>query len=241
MLLAASMRPIFGHSQRPRARHCHLQCFNAQLDPTSVGGSSQHFSSSSLLLVSVDGALTESGDCSDVRNVWYSSAHCTTESRRGTCISVGARVSRCLCGCDHVLAGDLCLSRDESVSRKRVRHTLLPSVHFSEPAVGMRSCPAFRGGTLNVRRNPGARILCWFLLQSRRWLRRHVKQWVQKFLTNARSRLRRHVGQWSRSSRCMHTLWCLLVSASVPRMRLCSSLSVVAFLCCATFDLRSRG
>ena len=32
----------------------------------------------------------------------------------------------------------------------------------------------------------------------------------------------------SRSSRCMHTIWCLLVSAGVPRMRLCSSLSVVA-------------
>ena len=28
-------------------------------------------------------------------------------------------------------------------------------------------------------------LLCWFLLQSRRWLRRHVKQSVQKFLTNA--------------------------------------------------------
>ena len=31
----------------------------------------------------LDGALTESGDCSDVWNVRYSSAHYTTESRRG--------------------------------------------------------------------------------------------------------------------------------------------------------------
>ena len=30
----------------------------------------------------------------------------------------------------------------------------------------------------------------------------------------------------------MHTLWCLLVSAGVPRMRLCSS-----FVCCGTFVL----
>ena len=58
-------------------------------------------------------------------------------------------------------------------------------------------------------------------------LHRHVEQSVQKFLTNAHFRLRRHVGQWSRSPRCMHTLWCLLVSADVPRMRLCSSLSDV--------------
>ena len=35
-------------------------------------------------LCSVDGALTESGNCSDVWNVWYSSTHCTTESRGGT-------------------------------------------------------------------------------------------------------------------------------------------------------------
>ena len=84
MLRDASMGPIFGHFQRPRARHCHLQCFNIQLDPTSVRGSSQHFSSSSLLLVSVDGALTESVNCSDVWNVRYSSAHYTIESRRST-------------------------------------------------------------------------------------------------------------------------------------------------------------
>ena len=34
-------------------------------------------------------------------------------------------------------------------------------------------------------------------------------------------------GAMVQKSRCMHTLWCLLVSACVPRMRLCSSLSVV--------------
>ena len=78
-----------------------------------------------------------------------------------------------------------------------------------------------------MRRTPGARILCWFSLQSRRWLVRHLKQSVQKFLTNAHFLFRRHVGQRSGSSRCMHTLWCLLVSAGVPRMRLCSSFFVV--------------
>ena len=75
MLRDASMGPTFGHFQRPRSRHRHLQCCNTQLDPTSVRGSSQHFSSSSL--VSVDGALTESVNCSDVWNVRYSSAHYT--------------------------------------------------------------------------------------------------------------------------------------------------------------------
>ena len=47
-----------------------------------------NFSSSSLLLVSVDGALTESVNCSDVWNVSYSSSHCTTESRGGTRTSI---------------------------------------------------------------------------------------------------------------------------------------------------------
>ena len=45
-------------------------------------------------------------------------------------------------------------------------------------------------------------------------------------MTNARSRLRHHVAQWSRSFRCVHTPWCFLVSADVPRWRLCGSLSV---------------
>ena len=82
-------------------------------------------------------------------------------------------------------------------------------------------------------------------------------QSVQKFLTNAHFLFRRHVGQRSGSSRCMHTLWCLLVSAGVPRMRLCSSFYVVQhstcdpevnaacvtdevvqfFVCCGTFCL----
>ena len=80
MLCDASMGPIFGHFQRPRARHCHLQCFDAQLDPISVRGLSQYFGSSSLLFVcSVDRALTESVNCSDVWNVWYSSAHYTID------------------------------------------------------------------------------------------------------------------------------------------------------------------
>ena len=61
---------------------------------------------------------------------------------------------------------------------------------------------------------------------------RAVKQSVQMFLTNPRPRLRRHVGQWSRSSRCMHTLWYVLVSAHVPRVRFCSSLSVVQHVFC---------
>ena len=55
---------------------------------------------------------------------------------------------------------------------------------------------------------PCVRSLVGFSLQSRRWLRRHVKQSVQKFLKNANFLLRRHVG-WSRSPRCMHTLGCL--------------------------------
>ena len=38
-------------------------------------------------------------------------------------------------------------------------------------------------------------ILRWFSLQSRKWLRRHVKRTAQKFLTKAHSRLRPHVGQ----------------------------------------------
>ena len=45
------------------------------------------FNTSDLLprcLCLVDRALTESGNCSDVWNVWYSSAHNTPESRRGT-------------------------------------------------------------------------------------------------------------------------------------------------------------
>ena len=51
MLLDASMGPIFGHFQRPRARHCHLQCSDTQLDPIFVCGLSQSINSSSLLFV----------------------------------------------------------------------------------------------------------------------------------------------------------------------------------------------
>ena len=39
-------------------------------------------------LCSVDRALTESGDCCDVWNVWYGSARYTTGSRRGTHTSI---------------------------------------------------------------------------------------------------------------------------------------------------------
>ena len=128
---------------------------------------------------------------------------------------------------DHVLAEESCLSRDESVSRKRIRHTLVPSAHPSELGVGIRSCPR-----VSEEEPPAHRSFVCFRCESRRWLRHHVKQSVQKFLTKAHSRLFRHVGQWSRGSRCMHALGCLLVSAGVPRMRLCSSLSVVAHLFC---------
>ena len=66
-------------------------------------------------------------------------------------------------------------------------------------------------------------------LRSRRSLRRHVKQPVQKFLTNARSRLRRHVVQKFQ----MHAYSLVsLVSADVPRMRLCTSLFVVQHSTC---------
>ena len=54
----------------------------------SVCGLSQYFGSSSLLLVSVDGALTESGNCSNIWNVSCSSARCTTGGRRGTRTSI---------------------------------------------------------------------------------------------------------------------------------------------------------
>ena len=57
--------------------------------PLSVRGLSQYFGSSSLLFcVSVDRALTESGNCSDVWNVRYSSAHYTIESHGGTGTSI---------------------------------------------------------------------------------------------------------------------------------------------------------
>ena len=36
----------------------------------------------------VDTAFAESGDCSDVWNVWHSSTHNTKESRSGTCVSI---------------------------------------------------------------------------------------------------------------------------------------------------------
>ena len=118
------------------------------------------------------------------------------------CPGVGTRVRACRgVGAGVAMFSRACLSRDESVSRKRFWHTLFPSVHPSKPSVGTRSGPAFCGRTLQ-----GAQILGWFLLQSRRWLRRYVKQSV---LTSAHFRLRRHVGRWSRSSRCMLTLWCL--------------------------------
>ena len=55
-------------------------------------------------------------------------------------------------------------------------------------------------------------------LQSRRWLRRHADQSVQKFLTKAHSRLHRHVG--------VHKL----LMHAVPRMRLRSSLSTATFV-----------
>ena len=60
---------------------CHLQCFDGQ--PLFVAC----LNTSVLLLCclcSVGRALTESGNCSDVSNVLYSSAQNTIESRRGT-------------------------------------------------------------------------------------------------------------------------------------------------------------
>ena len=89
------------------------------------------------------------------------------------------------------------------------------------------SCVPRRNPSRGEDETPGAQILGRFLLQSRRWLRRHVKQPVQKLQMKAHSRLRRHVGQWSRNSPCMHTLcgWC-------------DTNEVVQFIvCCATFVL----
>ena len=120
----------------------------------------------------VDRALTESGNCSDVWNVWYSSAHYTIESRRGTRTLI------------------------RQLGNAHSYRLFIPPNQVLEKDRTMRQ------------------ILCCFLAQSRRWLRRHAKQSVQKFLTNAHFRLRRHVGRWSRSP-------------GVPRMRLCSSLFAV--------------
>ena len=54
--------------------------------------------------------------------------------RAGACGHVGAGVSRRRCGCDHVLAGESCLSREESVSRERIRvNKMAPS---SREAIG---------------------------------------------------------------------------------------------------------
>ena len=61
--------------------HCHLQCFDAP--PLFVAC----LNTSVLLpccLCLVDGALSGSGDCPDVWNVWCSSAHYTIASRGGT-------------------------------------------------------------------------------------------------------------------------------------------------------------
>ena len=55
-----------------------------------------------------------------------------------------------------------CQFRHHAVSGKRFRRALLPSVHSSEPGVGTRSYHASD--------------FLWSLLQSRRWLRRHVEQ-----------------------------------------------------------------
>ena len=85
-------------------------------------------------LCSVDGALTESGNFSDVWNVSYSSAHYTTESRRGTrtmtrqnSLSSSFSVRSELTRLHHAVSG------------KRKRRTLLPSVHSSESGVGIRA------------------------------------------------------------------------------------------------------
>ena len=68
MLRDASMGPIFSRFRRPRARHCHLQCFDAQLGPISVLWLVSTLQVLACCLCLVDRALTESGDCSDVWN-----------------------------------------------------------------------------------------------------------------------------------------------------------------------------
>ena len=115
--------------------HCHLQCFDAP--PLFVACLNASFLLPCCLCL-VDGALTGSGNCSDVWKVWYSSARFTTESRRGTRTSIRQ---------NSLLSSFPFLSElivlHQAVSEKRLRRTLLPSVHFSEPSVGIRSCPAF--------------------------------------------------------------------------------------------------
>ena len=75
--------------------------------------------------------------------------------------------------------------------------------------------PSRGGGT------PGAQILCLFLLQSRRWLRRHVKRSIQKFLANA---FFFFVASWSTGLEALDAC--------------CATDEVVQiFVCCATFVL----
>ena len=74
--------------------------------------------------------------------------------------------------------------------------------------------PSRGGGT------PGAQILCLFLLQSRRWLRRHVKRSIQKFLANVFF----FVATWSTGLEALDAC--------------CATDEVVQiFVCCATFVL----
>ena len=87
-----------------------------------------------LCLCFVGWALTESGNCSDVWNVWYSSAHYTTESRRGTRTSI--RQFSLLFS--FPVRSELAVLH-HAVSGKRIRRTLLPSGHSSESGVGIRS------------------------------------------------------------------------------------------------------
>ena len=124
---------------------------------------------------------------------------------------------------DRVLAGDSCLSRDESVSRKRTRHTLFPSVHPSEPGVGIRSCPAFSRG-----RTPASDPLLFSAA-------------VKKMAPSSREAIGPEVpdeGPFSAPSQRESIVQKFrmraysLVSAGVPRMRLCSSFFVVQHSTC---------
>ena len=89
-----------------------------------------------------------------------------------------------------------------------------------------------------VRRNPrrSQSLLLVLLLQSRRWLRRHVGQSVQKFLTNAFSRFRRHVQKFLMNAYSLVSL----VSICKPKVNAeCATNEVVQFFVFVSFWARS--
>ena len=143
--------------------------------------------------------LTESGNCSDVWNVSYSSAHNTTGSRGGT---------RTLIRQNSLLSSfpvqPELIVLHHAVSGKRYG-ALLPSVHSSESGVGIRSYHA-----------SDPLLVFAAVKKMAPSSREAIKPSVQKFPMHAFSLVSPGVG------------WCATNEV------------VQFFVCCATFDLRSR-